>query len=147
FGRRPRWGNQPRVFPSRAREETRESRGMACLFLNTERVFGQKTTQKSGFRRHLAGSKMPKEGSKMPKETFSVSIRRGPRKDIPRGRPSGRHGTILPPAVAGKGRGGALMRDLCCYAVILRRRWMTRRFAGTGSFEKRDHERPDNSPT
>src|SRR5499427_5036970 len=57
----------PRVFPSRAREETRESRGMPCLFLNTERVFGRKTTQKSGFRRHLAGSKMPKEGSKMPK--------------------------------------------------------------------------------
>src|SRR5262249_39225732 len=76
-----------------------------------------------------------------------VSIRRGPRKDIPRGRPSGRHGTILSPALAGKGRGGALMRDLCCYAVILRRRWMTRRFAGSGSFEKRDHERPDNSPT
>src|SRR5215472_4726753 len=75
------------------------------------------------------------------------SIRRGPRQDVPRGHPSGRHGTILSPALAGKGRGGALMRDLCCYAVILRRRWMTRRFAGTGSFEKRDHERPDNSPT
>ena len=79
--------------------------------------------------------------------TGKVSIRRGPRKDIPRGRPSGRHGTILSPALAGKGRGGALMRDLCCYAVILRRRWMTRRFAGTGSFAKCNHERPDNSPT
>src|SRR5262252_6649543 len=59
----------PRVFPSRAREETRESRGMPCLFLNTERVFGRKTTQKSGFRRHLAGSKMPKE-------TFFTAISR-----------------------------------------------------------------------
>src|SRR5215469_16281717 len=43
---------------------------MPCLFLNTERGFGGKPPQKSGFRRHLAGSKMPKEGSKMPKETF-----------------------------------------------------------------------------
>src|SRR5262249_57735778 len=34
-----------------------------------------------------------------------------------------------------------------CSAVILRRRWMTRRFAGTGSFEKRDQDFPDNSPT
>src|SRR5215469_3139505 len=66
--------HRPRVFPSSAREETRESRGMASLFLNTERVFGRKTTQKSGFRRHLAGSKMPKEGSKMPKETFLTAI-------------------------------------------------------------------------
>src|SRR5215813_9008773 len=57
-------------FPSCAREETPESRGMPCLFLNTERGFGGKPPQKSGFRRHLAGSKMPKEGSKMPKETF-----------------------------------------------------------------------------
>ena len=56
-------------FPSRAREETRESRGMPCLFLNTERGFGGKPSKKSGFRRRLAGSKMPKEGSKMPKET------------------------------------------------------------------------------
>src|SRR5262245_7092778 len=53
-----------------AREETPESRGMPCLFLNTERGFGGKPPQKSGFRRHLAGSKMPKEGSKTPKETF-----------------------------------------------------------------------------
>src|SRR5215475_8331863 len=34
-----------------------------------------------------------------------------------------------------------------CSAVILRRRWMTRRFAGTGSCEKRDQDFPDNSPT
>ena len=43
------------------REETRESRGMPCLFLNTERDFGGKPPKKSGFCRHLAGSKMPKE--------------------------------------------------------------------------------------
>jgi hypothetical protein len=42
---------------------------MPCLFLNTERGFGGKPPKKSGFRRRLAGSKMPKEGSKMPKET------------------------------------------------------------------------------
>src|SRR5262249_22945459 len=58
------------VFHPRAREETPESRGMPCLFLNTERGFGGKPPQKSGFGRHLGGSKMPKEGSKMPKETF-----------------------------------------------------------------------------
>src|SRR5215472_654126 len=57
-----------RIPPSCAREETRERRGMPCLFLNTERGFGGKPPKKSGFRRHLAGSKMPKEGSKMPKE-------------------------------------------------------------------------------
>src|SRR5262249_2642109 len=55
-----------RIPASCAREETPESRGMPCLFLNTERGFGGKPPQKSGFRRHLAGSKMPKEGSKMP---------------------------------------------------------------------------------
>src|SRR5262249_6654452 len=32
-----------------AREETRESRGMPCLFLNTERGFGGKPPQKSGY--------------------------------------------------------------------------------------------------
>ena len=58
-----------RIPASCAREETRESRGMACLFLNTERVFGRKTTQKSGFRRHHAGSKMPTE-------TFFMAISR-----------------------------------------------------------------------
>jgi hypothetical protein len=57
------------VSPPHAREETPESRGMPCLFLNTQRGFGGKPPKKSGFRRHLAGSKMPKEGSKMPKET------------------------------------------------------------------------------
>jgi hypothetical protein len=51
----------PRVSPSCAREETPESRGMPCLFLNTERGFGGKPPKKSGFRRHLAGSKMLKE--------------------------------------------------------------------------------------
>src|SRR5215469_4714927 len=63
-------GTFSRIPASCAREETPESRGMPCLFLNTERGFGGKPPQKSGFRRHLAGSKMPKEGSKMPKETF-----------------------------------------------------------------------------
>src|SRR5215472_6338532 len=48
-----------RIPASCAREETPESRGMPCLFLNTERGFGGKPPQKSGFRRHLAGSKMP----------------------------------------------------------------------------------------
>src|SRR5262249_9219391 len=65
-----------RIPPSCAREETPESRGMPCLFLNTERGFGGKPPKKSGFRRHLAGSKMPKEGSKMPKETFFTAISR-----------------------------------------------------------------------
>ena len=46
-----------------------KSRGIPYLFLNTERGFGGKPPKKSGFRRHLAGSKMPKEGSKMPKAT------------------------------------------------------------------------------
>jgi hypothetical protein len=45
-----------------------KSRGIPYLFLNTERGFGGKPPKKSGFRRHLAGSKMPKEGSKMPKD-------------------------------------------------------------------------------
>src|SRR6516162_9165008 len=48
------------AFELRAREETRESRGMPCLFLNTERVLGGKPPKKSGFRRHLAGSKCRK---------------------------------------------------------------------------------------
>ena len=51
----------PRIPPSCAREETPQSRGMPCLFLNTERVLGGKPPEKSGFRRHLVGSKMPKE--------------------------------------------------------------------------------------
>jgi hypothetical protein len=49
-----------RIVPH-AREETPESRRMRSLFLNTERGFGGKPSKKSGFRRHLAGSKMPKE--------------------------------------------------------------------------------------
>src|SRR6516165_3646095 len=36
----------------------------AFLFLNTERGFGGKPPKRSGFRRHLAGSKMPKDGVK-----------------------------------------------------------------------------------
>ena len=42
---------------------------MPCLFLNTERGFGGKPPQKSRFRRHLAGSKMPEE-------TFFTAISR-----------------------------------------------------------------------
>src|SRR5215471_15281196 len=42
---------------------------MPCLFLNTERGFGGKPPKKSRFRRHLAGSKMPKE-------TFFTAISR-----------------------------------------------------------------------
>src|SRR5215510_4193128 len=69
--RLPEWCEQSSHIPaSCAREETTESRGMPCLFLNTERGFGGKPPKKSGFRRHLPGSKMPKVGSKMPKETF-----------------------------------------------------------------------------
>jgi SAM domain (Sterile alpha motif) len=49
--------------------------------------------------------------------------------------------------LVGKGRDGAWLRVFSRYAAVLRRRWMTRRFAGTGPFEKRDQERPDNSPT
>ena len=49
---------------------------MPCLFLNTERGFGGKPPQKSGFRRHFAGLKMPEEGSKMPKEAFFTAISR-----------------------------------------------------------------------
>src|SRR5215471_21705250 len=64
-----RKGTPPRVSPSCAREETPESRGMPFLFLNTERGFGGKPPKKSGFRRHLAGSKMPKE-------TFFTAISR-----------------------------------------------------------------------
>jgi hypothetical protein len=69
-------GGLLRIPPSCAREETPESRGMPCLFLNTERGFGGKAPKRSGFRRHLAGSKMPKEGSKMPKEAFFTAISR-----------------------------------------------------------------------
>jgi hypothetical protein len=65
-----------RIPPSCAREEIPESRGMTCPILNTERGFGGKPPKKSGFRRHLAGSKMPKEGSKMPKEAFFTAISR-----------------------------------------------------------------------
>src|SRR5215470_3750977 len=54
-------------FPlTRARRNSREP---PCLFLNTERGFGGKPSKKSGFRRHLAGSKMPKE-------TFFTAISR-----------------------------------------------------------------------
>jgi len=38
-----------RVFPSCAREETREEPRMPCLFLNTERVLGGKPPKNRGF--------------------------------------------------------------------------------------------------
>src|SRR5215472_16408500 len=49
-------------------------RAAECLVysLTPSGGFGGKPPQKSGFRRHLAGSKMPKEGSKMPKETIEI---------------------------------------------------------------------------
>src|SRR5215470_4852783 len=56
-GRRGTPLQSSRIPPSCAREETPESRGMPCLFLNTERGFGGKPPKKSGFRRHLAGQK------------------------------------------------------------------------------------------
>jgi len=58
-----------RDFLPHAREETPESRGMPCLFLNTERVLAENHPKKWRFRRHLAGSKMPKE-------TFFTAISR-----------------------------------------------------------------------
>src|SRR5215468_12403828 len=76
LGRSLRVISVPRVSPLCAREETPESRGMPCLFLNTEPGFGGKPPKKSGFRRHLARSKMPEEGSKMPEETFFTAISR-----------------------------------------------------------------------
>src|SRR5262249_40929700 len=53
---------------TRARRNSREPRN-ALSILNTERGFGGKPPKKSGFRRHLAGSKMPKE-------TFFTAISR-----------------------------------------------------------------------
>jgi len=47
----------PGAFLPHAREETPESRGMP---------FGGKPPKKLGFRRHLAGSKMPKETIEIP---------------------------------------------------------------------------------
>src|SRR5215470_5572010 len=47
----------PRVSPSRAREEIRESRGMPCLLLNTERVLGGKPPKNRGFAGILRGQK------------------------------------------------------------------------------------------
>src|SRR5215469_5095198 len=52
--------SQVRFSLMRARGNSREP-GVPCLFLNTERGFGGKPPKKSRFRRHLAGSKMPKE--------------------------------------------------------------------------------------
>jgi hypothetical protein len=53
-----------------AREETRESRGMAHLFLNTGRGFGRQNNPRSldlgGFSRHL--------GPKMPGKTFFPAL-------------------------------------------------------------------------
>jgi hypothetical protein len=56
---RPRNAARQLVRLSFARaKKLAESRGMPCLFLNTERGFGGKPSKKSGFRRHLAGSLM-----------------------------------------------------------------------------------------
>jgi len=69
---------------------------MPCLFLNTERGFGRKTTQKSGFRRHLAGSKMPEE-------TFFTAISRWrvvPRRALAMPRVFGRGSRSQPAALA-----------------------------------------------
>src|SRR5215470_11871807 len=70
-GRRGTPLQSSRIPPSCAREETPESRGMPCLFLNTERSFGGKPPKKSGFRRHLAGQKCLKRGQKCLKRRFS----------------------------------------------------------------------------
>src|SRR5215472_9508688 len=50
----PGWTGRPRAksagaFELRAREETRESRGMPCLFLNTERVLAENHPKNRGF--------------------------------------------------------------------------------------------------
>ena len=45
------------IHPTRAPEETLESRGIPCLFLNTERGFGGKPRKKSGFVGILRGQK------------------------------------------------------------------------------------------
>src|SRR5215472_4227390 len=60
-----------RVFPSHAREETRESRGMPCLFLNTERGFGGKPPKNRGFVGILRGQKCLKRGQKCLERRFS----------------------------------------------------------------------------
>src|SRR6516164_2559169 len=59
------------AFDLRAREETRESRGMPCLFLNTERVLGGKPPQNRGFVGILRGQKCLKRGQKCLKRRFS----------------------------------------------------------------------------
>src|SRR5215467_1591418 len=46
-----------RIPPSCAREETPQSRGMPCLFLNTERGFGGKPPKNRGFVGILRGQK------------------------------------------------------------------------------------------
>ena len=70
-GRAAPAASDPRIPPSHAREETPESRGMPCLFLNTERGFGGKPPKKSGFRRHLAGQKCLRRGQKCLRRRFS----------------------------------------------------------------------------
>src|SRR5215469_16405824 len=45
------FGSMPRIPPTCAREETLESRGMPCLFLNTERGFGGKNRGSVGILR------------------------------------------------------------------------------------------------
>ena len=61
---------------SHAREETRESRGMPCLFLNTERGFGGKPPKNRGFVGILRGQKCPKRGQKCLKRRFFPAISR-----------------------------------------------------------------------
>src|SRR5262249_29012689 len=66
-----------RAFSPHARAK-KFARAAECLVysLTPSGFLGGKPPKKSGFRRHLAGSKMPKEGSKMPKETFFMAISR-----------------------------------------------------------------------
>src|SRR5262249_32354568 len=54
----------PRKHPTRAREETPESRGMPCPFLNTERGFGGKPPKNRGFVGILRGQKCLKRDQK-----------------------------------------------------------------------------------
>src|SRR5215470_3153613 len=67
-----RWpGAHPVRYTLHAREETLESRGIPCLFLNTERGFGGKPPKKSGFVGILRGQKCLKRGQKCLRRRFS----------------------------------------------------------------------------
>src|SRR5215813_10379234 len=54
-----------------AHTTTRESRGMPCLFLNTERGFGGKPPKNRGFVGILRGQKCLKRGQKCLRRRFS----------------------------------------------------------------------------